>query len=199
MTKQATGAEVLWKSQTGNQVPAFGSNALVESIRGIYNSTVAPVKLSTTKELYSLGFTYFKAPYLQGHYSKFYHAKKNQEQIIMKTLQLDKLKFMHKNQTIDESCKILEYISKKEKLPNVVRLCDQFLIDETLYLFMSYYSQRSIHFKMRSVTLFKESLIRQWCLQLLSVVNFMSLKGIIHRWVYTLYSWPFKDYSLNAM
>lgn len=181
MIKQAPDSDQLWKSETGKQVAAFGSNTLMESIRAIYNCTVAPVKLATTKELSSLGFTFSNAPYSQGHYSKFYHAKKNQDQIIMKTLQLDKLKSMHKNQTIDESCKILEYISKKEKLPFVVHLYDQFVVGETLYLFMSHYSQRSIHFKMRTVNIFKESLIRQWSRQLGSVVQFMVAKGIVHR------------------
>lgn len=173
--------EVLRKSQSGNQMAAFGSSTLVESIREIYNCTAAPVKLTTTKELSTLGFTFVNAPYLQGHYSKFYRAKKNQEQIVMKTLQLDKLKSMHKNQTIDESCKILEYICKKEKVPFALWLFDQFLIDDTLYLFMFYYSQRSIHYKMRTVTIFKEGLICQWGRQLGSVIKFMLEKGIVHR------------------
>ncbi|KAJ6222843.1 hypothetical protein RDWZM_001388 [Blomia tropicalis] len=157
------------------------NSKLCQTIREIYNRTVAPVQCTNQQEFTELGFTFNKTPYAIGYYSQFHRADRKGESIILKTLDLSQLKPACKRQRLQESCKILDYLSKQENVPNVARLFGQFIIDDHLFLFMRYYQERSIHYKMRVVPHFKESLIERWYHQLGSVCQHIQTQGIIHR------------------
>lgn len=166
---------------SGKQARSLGSNAMMESIRGIYNSTAAPQVLTNATEFANVGLSFNSPSFLKGHYTAFFRALASQEHILMKTLDLGKMTPAQRNHTIDESCKILEYIGKREHVPNVVRIYGQYFLGDTLHVFMREYKERSIHYKMRFVARFKENLIRQWCRELGAVCKYMQEKGIVHR------------------
>ena len=155
------------------------SMTTIDNIRAIYNSTLSPVQYVHEQEFISLGFTYISPHYANGYYTKFYHC--SDPHLILKTINLVQLKPERKKQFLKESCKILEYVGRKVIVTNVIQVFGIFQINDTVYVFMRNYPEKSIHCKMRMMNRFTETLVHRWIRQLASVCAYLFQKNIVHR------------------